>query len=127
MKILTLFLLNTILANLIFAQLPAEKNTTIINGYEDKISGVDFWYHSSIQVAKESMLIRATDGNSTMEWKTAAVPADISTDHVTFIWLAGIGSSPGIASFDLAVNGQKKFTFRADGSDEWNLNADDGS
>jgi alpha-mannosidase len=53
------------------------------------------------------MLIRATDGNSSMEWKTAAVPADVDTEHVTFIWLAGVGSSPGIASFDLGVNGQK--------------------
>ena len=127
MKPLAVTLIQLVMIASVMALNPGNTGTTIVNGYDDKISGVDFWYHSSIQVAKESMLIRATDGNSSMEWKTAAVPADIDTEHVTFIWLAGIGSSPGIASFDLALDGEKKFTFWADGSDEWTLKTDDGS
>jgi len=109
-----------------WAQMPVDQNTTIINGYQEKVTGVDFYYHSSIQVAKESMLIRATDGRSAMEWKTAPAPENIDTRSVTFIWLAGIGSSPGRASFDVEVNGEKKFTFDADGSDEWTIPAGDG-
>jgi alpha-mannosidase len=51
----------------------------------------------------------------------------LNADYATFIWLAGLGSAPGIASFDLFVNEEYKFTFWADGSDRWTLTADDGS
>lgn len=123
-----LFLFIQLLAGvLLFAQIPQNQNTTIVNGYERKIEGSDFWYHSSIPVAKECLLIRATDGNSSMEWETAPTPENLQTEFVTFVWLAGIGSSPGKASFDLEINGINYFTFWADGSDEWNLNAEDGS
>jgi hypothetical protein len=61
-----------------------------------------------------------------MEWQTASIPADIKTETVSFIWLAGVGSSPGKASFDLEINGVKKFTFWADGATEFNLKSEDG-
>jgi len=102
------------------------QNTTVISGYAKTLSGVDFWYHSSIPVAKESLLIRATDGTSAMAWETALMPENVKTEFVTFVWLAGIGSSPGKASFDLEVNDLEKFTFWADGSDEWRLDTGDG-
>lgn len=109
------------------AQFPVNKNTTIVNGFAKKISGDDFSYHSSIPIATESLLIRATDGNSSMEWETAAVPANLNTETVTFVWLAGIGSSPGKASFDLAVNGENKFSFWTDGADTFTQTQEDGS
>jgi alpha-mannosidase len=124
-KLLTLIFIAASL--MLSAQSPLNSSTTIVNGYAVKSVGVDFWYHSSIPVAKESLLIRATDGNSSMEWFTAPVPQEINNETLTFIWLAGIGSSPGNASFDLEVNGSKKFTFWADGSDQWHLNNEDGS
>lgn len=99
----------------------------LVNGFVSKVSGTDFSYHSSVPVARECMLIRAIDGKSSMEWTTAPVAAKASGKPVTFVWLAGIGSSPGVASFDLAVNGIKKFTFMADGSEQWSLTAVDGS
>lgn len=115
------------IAAALLAQSPLGLNTTIVNGFEQKISGGDFSYHSSIPVAKQSLLIRATSGNSSMEWKTAAAPSRLDSEFVTFVWLAGIGSSPGNAGFDLAVDGVKKFTFWTDGADAWALKAEDGS
>lgn len=109
-----------------YSQLPEEvKNTTIVNGFLKKSDGLDFSYHSSIPVAKEAMLIRAYDGKSTMEWETAPAPANQDKD-VTFVWLAGIGSSPGIGYFDVTVNGKLAFTFATDGTNEWNLKAING-
>ena len=105
----------------------AQDKALIVNGFERKISGDDFWYHSSIPVAKSSLLIRATDGQSSMEWATAPALMLTKEERVNFVWLAGIGSSPGKASFDLAVNGVQQFTFWADGADEWKLDAPDGS
>ncbi len=127
MKTSLLIFIGLLASMMLFAQTPLEQNTTIINGYEHKIEGVDFSYHSSIPIAKESMLIRATDGTSTMEWKTSPAPAKPETEFISFVWLAGVGSSPGKASFDVAVNGQNRFTFWTDGSDEWLLKAGDGS
>ncbi|MDD3666234.1 MAG: glycoside hydrolase family 38 C-terminal domain-containing protein [Bacteroidales bacterium] len=101
--------------------------TNIVNGYQQTLSGTDFWYHSSIQSVKESLLIRATDGNSAMQWETAATPDSIANPFTTFVWLAGIGSSPGKASFSLAVDGKELFTFWADGNPGWTLRNDDGS
>ncbi len=125
-KLIFLFL-QLVISAALFAQATVNQNTTLVNGFGKKISGDDFIYHSSIPVARESLLIRATDGKSTMVWETAPVPAKLNTGTVTFSWLAGIGSSPGKASFDLSVNGIKKFTIWADGSDEWSLKADDGT
>jgi len=100
-------------------------NNTFVNGFGKKIRGDDFTYHSSISTATQSLLIRATDGQYAMDWETAAVPQKVITDTVTFVWLAGIGSSPGKASFDLFVNGVEKFTIWADGADTWELKSAD--
>jgi len=114
-------------ASPLFSQNIFPGSTTIVNGYGQKVSGDDFSYHSSVPLAKECMLIRATDGNSSMEWETDPVVLKPDATSATIVWLAGIGSSPGTASFDLTVNGVKKFTFVADGSDQWSFTADDGS
>ncbi len=110
-----------------FSQTPEFENTLIVNGFAQKLSGNDFNYHSSVPAVKECLLIRATNGKSAMEWETGPVPAKIESDYVTFVWLAGLGSSPGRARFDLQVNDIKKFSFWADHSTQWKQDADDGS
>ena len=98
-----------------------------VNGFFRKISGENFTYHSSIPLARESLLIRATDGNSAMEWETAAVPEKIKGKYVTFVWLAGLGSSPGRARFDLSAAGSPLFSFWVDGTDQWQLETENGA
>jgi alpha-mannosidase len=127
MKTFILTILLPFLCTGVIARPAFEDQTIMVNGFDHKVYGNDFIYHSSIPFVKESMLIRATDGNSSMEWKTEPAPSNLTVDSLSFVWLAGIGSSPGNASFDLFVNNEKKFTFWSDGSDEWSLNADDGS
>lgn len=119
--ILTLFIVSS------FAQKPNFENTKFVNGYSKKKSGNDFSYHSSIPLAKSCLLVRATDGNSSLEWKTEPVSEKIETEFVTFVWLAGLGSSPGRARFDLQIDGKQKFSFWADGLNEWQLESEDGS
>jgi alpha-mannosidase len=126
MRTLIFLFIQLVMGPALFAQTLVDQNTTLVNGYGKKVSGDDFTYHSSIPIARESLLIRATDGNSTMVWETAPVPENLKTGTVTFAWLAGIGSSPGKASFDLEVNGNRKFTFWADGTDEWSMKSEDG-
>lgn len=126
MKRIILYFLLIIASSTAFTQSHLDENTSLINGYNQSLKGEDFAYHSSVPSAEECLLIRATDGTSEMEWETAPVPSSIKTENVSFIWLSGIGSSPGKASFDLEINGVKKFTFWADGATEFNLKSDDG-
>ncbi|MEN8115843.1 MAG: glycoside hydrolase family 38 C-terminal domain-containing protein [Bacteroidota bacterium] len=121
----TLILL--IFGTTLFAQTPSFENTLLVNGFSQKVSGYDFSYHSSVPGAKECMIVRANNGKSFMEWETETVPANVENEYVTFIWLAGLGSSPGRARFDLQVNGEDKFEFWADGLNEWEYELDDGS
>ena len=84
MKTYITFIL-TILCTGIFAQSPSIENTQIVNGFATKISGSDFSYHSSVPTVKKCLLIRATNGKSSMEWQTEPIPEKIKTDYVTFI------------------------------------------
>ena len=99
----------------------------LINGFGQKISGDDFSYHSSIPNIEKSLIIRATDGKYSMEWQTEKVPVTIKEKYVTFVWLAGIGSSPGLSDMTLTINNSGKITFRTDGKKDWNISHPDGS
>ena len=91
---------------MVHAQPPGVDLSHFINGFERKVSGTDFSYHSSIPEVKESLIIRATDGKSVMEWETAPVKIQPGAKTVTVVWLAGIGSSPGKAVFEAEINKQ---------------------
>lgn len=124
---LTILIFSLVIVGVLPAQTPVTSHQQIVNGFSSKITGDDFTYHSSIPAATSSLLVRATDGTSLMEWETAAVPANPEADTLIFVWLAGIGSSPGLASFNLAVNGEHWFNFLSDGSDRWLLTSAGGA
>lgn len=109
----------------LYGQQNAVQEISYVNGFAKKIAGSDFNYHSSISIARECLLARATDGTSAVEWQSAPVPNNPLSKKVCFAWLAAIGSSPGKAAFDVEVQGVKRFTFYTDGSDHWVL--DDGN
>jgi alpha-mannosidase len=96
----------------------------LVNGFNRKISGDDFSYHSSISGIEKSLIIRATDGKYSMIWQTENVPLDIKEKYVTIAWLAGIGSSPGFAEMTLTINDRQTITFHTDSKPEWKLEKD---
>ena len=107
-------------------QIQGQEYGTVVSGFEKKIEGVDHLHQSSVPFVSECLIVRAGDGKSYMEWETA--PAPIMTDHemVTFAWLAGIGSSAGNARFDLAVDGNQKFSFWTNGEGQWDQQLENG-
>lgn len=127
MKTKVLLFVFALLSAAVSGQNPLTGNTTIVNGYGSEVYGPDFDYHSSIPIAESCMIIRTTDGSDSMEWLTDPVPAGVNTENISFVWLAGIGSSPGIGDFSIEINGKPAFTIVADGSDEWTHHAADGS
>lgn len=107
-------------------QIQGQEYGNIVNGFERKIEGADSQHHSSIPFVNECLIVRANDGNSYMEWETAPAPVTMLDETVTYAWLAGIGSSPGDARFDLTVNGEPKFSFWANGEGQWEQQMEDG-
>jgi hypothetical protein len=99
----------------------------LINGYSKKIAGLDFEYATCIPGLRESLLLRATSGKDNIEWETVAVPSGIKEKYATFVWVAALGSSPGKAKMDLAVNGESEFTFYTDGIHDWDIKGNDRS
>ncbi|HUX56518.1 MAG TPA: hypothetical protein VMV77_06060 [Bacteroidales bacterium] len=99
----------------------------LINGYANKVAGLDFDYHSCIPGHRESLLLRATSGKDYIEWETEPVATSISKKYATFIWVAALGSSPGKARMDLTVDDKPAFSFYTDGCPEWIIENEDGS
>jgi len=99
----------------------------LINGYSKKVSGLDFEYTSCIPGQRASMLIRAVNGKDFMEWETDPAPAGIKEKYATFVWIAALGSGPGRARMDLAINGNQQFSFYTDSKPEWEVAGVDGS
>ncbi len=127
-KIAFIVLANFLLyGNLIFAQFFFTPHDHLVNGYAAKISGMDFEYTSCIPGQRECMLLRATNGKDFMEWETDPSPAAIKEKFATFVWIAALGSGPGRARMDLAINGIQKFSFYTDARPTWEVSGNDGS
>jgi hypothetical protein len=99
----------------------------LVNGFDKKIAGDDYSYHSSVPEVEKSLIVRATDGNYSMQWQTETVPSRVAEKYVTFIWLAGIGSSPGLSDMILTINGSEQIAFHTDGKKDWKVVSSNGS
>lgn len=87
------------------------KNEHLLQGFEKKVSGTDFWYNSAIPNVHESMLIRANNGKQSMEWVTEAVPSNFNSEYATFVWLASMGCNVANVRMDMEINGKPLFKF----------------
>ncbi|MGE5420708.1 MAG: glycosyl hydrolase family 38, partial [Chloroflexota bacterium] len=123
-SILFLFFVSLLLTQ---AQSFITSDDYLINGYNQKVAGQDFDYHSCIPGLRESLLLRATSGKDFIEWQTEPAPSRISKKYATYIWVAAIGSSSGKAQMDLSVDNSESFSFYTDGKKNWSLAGQNGS
>ena len=89
-----------------------------IEGYKEMISGSEFFLYPSIREdVNVSMIARATTGEMGFEFLTGEVPANYSSDEVTFLMLSDIDLTLK-QSFDIHVNDKYLLTFNsnADGN-----------
>ena len=98
----------------------------LVNGFDRKVSGDDFSYHSSVSGVEKSLIIRATDGKYVMEWQSEKIPAAVKEKFITLVWLAGIGSSPGFADMILTVGNKQQMIFHTDGQKDWKVKSEEG-
>ncbi len=102
-------------------------NDLVLSGFGKKISGAEFKYTSSVPNVSKAMIVRAINGKQSAVWTTEAVPEKIKSKYVSFVWLAGIGNSPGRARMDVSVNGKKAFEFYTHDKKTWSYTNEDGS
>jgi len=125
--VLIFFVIILFHAHCLNAQSFITSDDELVNGYADKISGTDYDYHSFIPGLRQSIIIRAESTKDFMEWVTEAPRLQDKKKYAAFIWVAAIGSSPGVAPFSLTTDLNQKFSFSTDGRQSWTIASDDGS
>ena len=108
------------------AQEGVRPGTLLLQGYATKVQGGEMAYHSPIPGLEQALLVRATTGRQTATWETAVVPADLTAETVTFVWLAGLGCNLGEARMDLAVNGLEGISFWVNAVKNWEVTGPQG-
>jgi alpha-mannosidase len=100
-------------------------------GYAKAVSGQTLGYQSYSPLATTALLVRSTDGKSSIEWLTAPIPANYTASLAAFRWIAGyaVGTSKADRHYRLGINGRDVLTFTAphDPSiDHWSIEGTDG-
>jgi alpha-mannosidase len=92
-----------------------------VPGYEATVSGATIEYSSPITAARKALLARATDGLSSIIWKTESVPEALRDRPFAFIWLAGLGCNYGDHKFLLFANGKEVVQFTTSPRETWEV------
>lgn len=82
-----------------------------LNGYGGTIHGATIDYRSCQPDANSALLARSLDSTASIEWLTAAVPADVRDTSLTFVWIYGINGNQPAKPFHLSANGVRLVTF----------------
>lgn len=101
-----------------------------VSGFARRIRGEVLRYHSPLPWVSDALLVRSLDASRSIEWESAAVPDGPADEPVRLVWLFGIEVDPDRHDFELAVNGEKWFTFRTPLTSDmrdWTVSGPDGA
>jgi putative alpha-1,2-mannosidase len=91
----------------------ATMHSPFLRGYANSLDGQVIHYHSSYEYVKDALLVRATDGTMQIEWQTDPVPAQLESEKVTFVWVAGLCTFRGGHRFDLYGDNEHWLSFNS--------------
>jgi len=103
-----------------------DQNDLVLPGYASKIRGTDFTYDSAIPGLREAMIVRATDGDWSMEWNTAVVPDKPDQQYVSFVWAANVDKVTGRVPMVLYFNENHKIDFYLTDASAWKQETEAG-
>lgn len=127
-----LFLFSSIFSQIVWAQTEMSEEVFVpsedllLSGYSQRISGTNFIYATAIPDVNETMIVRATDGNWSMEWETALVPENISSEYVSFVWGADLDSQEHDIPMELTINDTQSIAFQLNKKKQWRVENQDG-
>lgn len=99
-----------------YAAVPEEANSGewpahFFKGYTSSLHGGGFSYHSPQPDVRTSLLVRAQDSKSYIEWQTQTLPPDYGEPAAAFVWIFGIDVTEDGHSFELSMNGKELLSF----------------
>ncbi|MFC2118950.1 glycoside hydrolase family 38 C-terminal domain-containing protein [Bacteroidota bacterium] len=90
----------------------SKQSAQYLKGYNMKLSGEDFIYHSPQPDATKSLLVRSVDSDRYIEWKTQAIPSNYNKKRARFILIAAIDVNTDSHNFNIFLNDEKYFTIK---------------
>lgn len=95
-------------------------------GFRKNLGGNEFTYSTFRSDVTAGLLTRCTDGTMTIKWETARIPADWNGKDAGFLWMAAVNLTTQPGTFDVSVNGVKRFEITASKRKYWKLTSADG-
>ena len=87
----------------------ANETVGYLEGFAKSTGGNDFIYHSLRNDLTDALLTRCTDGTMAIEWQTAPIRTDFKEKGAGFVWIAAMDHTSEKHTFDVLINGEKKF------------------
>ena len=104
----------------------ANETVGYLEGFANSISGNDFSYHSLRNDVTDALLTRCTDGAMAIEWQTAPVSTDFKEKGAGFVWIAAMDHTSEKHTFDVLINGEKKFQLTTGQQNNFELTNNEG-
>ncbi len=105
----------------------AAQSANWVEGYYSFTSGQKIQYNSIRGDVNSALLVRATNGDMSIEWKSASLPEDYNKQDVTLLWISGMDLNNGPNIFTLYVNNKPEIKFRNNNGDEWEVEGEHGT
>ncbi|MBK7171659.1 MAG: alpha-mannosidase [Bacteroidales bacterium] len=95
-------------------------------GFVRSLPGNDFSYHSFRNDLTDALLTRCNDGSMAIEWQTSEVNVEPGKKGSGFVWIAAIDMTDASATFDVYINGVKRFIIPTGNREKFELESEDG-
>ena len=107
--------------------LSAQSSPAIVSGFDAIIYGAPMTYDSPLPWMRQALISRASDGASTMAWRSDPVSIPAGAERVRLAWFAGLGSNLGDYAFTLLLEEQPLCEFSTRDTAEWQIEGARGS
>ena len=104
-------LISTIVCAFLYTLIVSGQDIKFYQGFEESISGFNFYYHTPIKNYGSCLLSRAQADYKPIVWTTEKAPVDYAQKNITFLWAYGMDVTSDSRNFNLYVNKDKYFTF----------------
>lgn len=108
----------------------SQNKQNYLSGYQNEINGTKFTYHSPFSYSEASLLSRARQEFSPIEWETEPIPIHFSDKKVSFCWMYGIDVTPTPQTFNLFLDGEKTLSFSSPTNTQtkvWKVQGENGA
>ncbi|RLD32325.1 MAG: hypothetical protein DRI73_07225, partial [Bacteroidetes bacterium] len=102
------------------------KSANWMEGYYSFTSGQKIYYNGVRNDVHNALLVRATNGEMSIEWKSAKLSRNFDKQFVTLFWMAGMDLNNGPNIFTLHVNNKPEIQFQNNNGDEWEVEGEHG-